>query len=228
MIRHERGDAAHVFLVGLAAVGLASATVATVVAAAFLNAYGPATWWRSVCVVMLVIASMAMLLATTAVVWSCPSGGAVVGGIVVFFAMSLTIHHASDAVGDAALAKRGVSTTCLVLDVRARTETSTSTDANGHTTTTTRTYHDHRLNCPEGGPTKMTTSRAAAKKGQSLRIRYDPKGRVDTVPERRVARPGDSLWKAERAFAVAVFAALIVPQIRARHTRPRRPSPRPH
>ncbi|MFI6978396.1 hypothetical protein ACIBSV_07335 [Embleya sp. NPDC050154] len=227
MIRHGRGDAGQVFLVGLASVGLASATVGIAVAAAFLNAYGPATWWRSVCVVVLALASMAMVLATTTVVWSCPSGGAVVGGLVVFFAMFVTIQHASNAVGDTALAKRGVSTTCLVLDVRARTETSTSTDANGHTTTTTRTYNDHRLNCPEGGPTNMTTSRAAAKKGQSLRIRYDPKGRLDTVPERRVARPGASLRKAERSFTVVVFAALLIPQIGARHTRPRRPSPHP-
>jgi hypothetical protein len=124
--------------------------------------------------------------------------------IVSFFVTGLGLYAFPVAVERSAIAHRGLVTGCEVLDVQRRDVTSTSTDANGGTTTTTTTYYDHTLRCDVPAVTKLTTRSHPAAKGDRVRVRYDPSGRIGTRRASDTTDPSGPFWL---GCGVIVFGA---------------------
>ncbi|MFD5147509.1 hypothetical protein [Streptomyces sp. NPDC058401] len=84
-------------------------------------------------------------------------------------------------VDDLVLRERGVEVTCLVREVTSRVETDSAFGPEGQRLSRTTAY-DHQLDCPPGGPARLTREQEIAKAGEQLRLVYDPRGQVQ--PER--------------------------------------------
>ncbi|WP_151774795.1 hypothetical protein [Streptomyces abyssomicinicus] len=108
--------------------------------------------------------------------------------------------------GDLLLENRGREVTCTVLAKDTRVETTTSTDANGFTSTTTTTYYDLALGCPGDGPRKMSTTEDTGREGRTLRVSYDPDGRLP--PQPASSTDHRELWTAGWLIAAAVVVGV--------------------
>jgi hypothetical protein len=111
-----------------------------------------------------------------------------------------------------ALADRGVTGQCQVLDVTERTVTE-HTSGNGAGdpgTTTTRTVYDHRLDCPPGGPHKLSRSTALGSEGEDVTLTWDPDGEVDARPAASVERERTGTSQVWAVVTGAATLALVV------------------
>ncbi|GAA2609117.1 hypothetical protein [Streptomyces axinellae] len=98
----------------------------------------------------------------------------------------------ADLVNEETLRIRGEATRCAVLDVDRQVHTTTYTDSNGITHTSTRVDYKHTLDCAAGRPRTMTLDKKWADKGERIKVTYDPRGRIDPEPTRKLKK--DGLW----------------------------------
>ncbi|WP_158634231.1 hypothetical protein [Amycolatopsis sp. WAC 04197] len=113
-----------------------------------------------------------------------------------------------EGVNDAALAERGVRTSCTVLDIQTRRVPIRTYDGE-HWSTTTETYYDHRLACGDEREENVSLSYRAAGEGARLDVVYDPDGAVATQPAGAVSDGTLSAWIGGTSLLVAVGARVL-------------------
>lgn len=189
------------------------AAVAAALGYGWLGAYGSRAW--------LVRALGGGLLLTAGLLWLStlffslqalsffsiegPGGFVVLGlsALALMFAIVLT----PGVVATRALAQRGETVRCTVLDVEERQETTTQTNADGSGSTSTTYYYDHALRCPGDYPEEVTTVVTPwADAGDRTHVTFDPRRQLNPQFGRIDAPRG--LWAWAPAILLVVCLAL--------------------
>lgn len=114
---------------------------------------------------------------------------------------------ASWSIENRARKERGIEVTCTVIAITQ--ESRPTGDGTG-----SETYYLHRIACPPGGPSSVTSGTREAEPGHRLRVVYDPENRLHPTTE---TSPVDwHLTATIAAIALAASLALNITRVAAR------------
>jgi hypothetical protein len=182
---------------GLLGVGLAFGL-------AWLQAYGPGGGWAWV---LGVPAFLLVLGSSAALFFGCTRA---LLGMAAALALFGCLGLAGEAAVQHALATRGRVAACVIDNAERRTvndyEPGNGPNDPGHWTQ--RTDYVYRLRCTDGGPASMVTGSPAGEKGATIRVSWDPTGRVDPRPATD-ASGGEALLAALLVGAAVLLLALL-------------------
>jgi hypothetical protein len=118
----------------------------------------------------------------------------------------LFIHNAAQA---RVLAVRGVSAGCQVTGVQ--TTSRVVHDGSVEAGTTTVTSNTYGLRCPYGGPARLRTKAAVARRGATLPLTWDPRHRVAPQPTADVSHGSELILPSVAVLLVIALAATADP-----------------
>jgi hypothetical protein len=170
---------------------------------ALIGAYGPSGWPGGV----LGLAGFLVTFASVAVIFF--GSSRMLLGFAGAIALFLCMQWTDEATTQRALAERGRTSDCLVLEKKERTVTDhqPGTSPGDPGTTSTHSEYVYGLRCPEERPDRMVTLYSAADKGAVIAVRWDPTGRIEPRP---AGRREDSARPFRNARVAGGLALLVV------------------